>query len=67
VALPEATYVWDAKTNVLNPVAAGDRRRDTGTHSYVPTAPLNLVYVADTKRANRSTALAPICFCRPVQ
>lgn len=53
VALPEAIYVWDSKTNVLNPVVAGDHRRDTGTHTYVPTAPLNLVYVADTKRANR--------------
>lgn len=55
VALPEAAYLWDAKTNTLNPVVAGDHRADTGTHIFVPTAPLNLVYVADTKKANRTS------------
>ncbi len=53
VALPDGAYVWDAKTNTLNPVAAGDLRGATGTQPFVATAALNLVYVADMSKAGR--------------
>ena len=53
VTLPGGTYVWDAKANVLNPVAAGDHRGDTGTQPFPATAALNLVYVADMTKVAR--------------
>jgi len=53
VTLPGGAYVWDAKANVLNPVAAGDHRADTGTQPFPATAALNLVYVADMTKAGR--------------
>jgi nitroreductase len=45
--------VWDAKANVLNPVAPGDHRAATGTQPFPATAPLNLVYVADMTKVAR--------------
>ncbi len=53
VALPNGAYLWDAKTNTLNPVAAGDLRGATGTQPFPATAALNLVYVADMTKAGR--------------
>lgn len=47
VTTAEGAYVYDAKANRLQPVAAGDLRAATGTQEYVATAPVNLVYVAD--------------------
>lgn len=53
VVLPAGAYLWDVKTHVLNPVAAGDHRAATGSQPYVGTAPLNLVYVAETTKLTR--------------
>jgi nitroreductase len=53
VTLPGGAYLWDAKANVLNPVAAGDHRAETGTQPFPATAPLNLVYVADMTKLTR--------------
>ncbi len=53
VVLPEGAYVWDAKGNALNPVAAGDMRGATGTQPFPATAAVNLVYVADSAKAGR--------------
>ncbi len=53
VTLPDGAFVWDAKTNTLNPVAAGDLRGATGTQPFPATAALNLVYVADMSKAGR--------------
>jgi nitroreductase len=53
VTLPAGAYLWDAKANVLNPVAAGDHRAETGTQPFPATAPLNLVYVADMTKLTR--------------
>ena len=53
VTLPEGAFVWDAKANTLNPVAAGDLRGATGTQPFPATAALNLVYVADMAKAGR--------------
>ena len=53
VARPDGAFVWDAKTNTLNPVAAGDLRGATGTQPFPATAALNLVYVADMSKAGR--------------
>jgi len=53
VTLPGGAYVWDAKANVLNPVAAGDHRAATGTQPFPAEAFLNLVYVADMTKLSR--------------
>jgi nitroreductase len=53
VTLPGGAYVWDAKANVLNAVAPGDHRAETGTQPFPATAPLNLVYVADMTKVGR--------------
>ena len=55
VALPEALYLYEAKTHMLVPVVGKDLREATGKQDFVKDAPLNLVYVADlarTKTAN---------------
>ncbi len=56
VFLAEGVYVYQASDNLLKPVAAGDLRALTGTQAFTKTAPLNLVYVADTSRASRASA-----------
>ncbi len=45
-------YLYDAKANILHPVAAGDFRGETGTliQPYSKTAPVNLVYVVDADK-----------------
>lgn len=50
VVLSDGAYVYDAKANRLDPVIAGDLRAATGTQPFAGTAPLNLVYVADTSK-----------------
>jgi nitroreductase len=53
LTLPEGAYRWDASTNTLDPVASADLRAATGTQPFPATAPLNLVYVADTAKLSR--------------
>ena len=48
-------YLYDAKANVLRAVAAGDLRKLAGLQEFVGTAPLNLVFVADTARMTGSS------------
>lgn len=51
VAMSDGLFLYDAKGNRLEPVLAQDIRPATGTQSFVATAPLNLVYVADLSKA----------------
>lgn len=50
VVMAEGSYVYDAKANLLKPVAQADLRKLTGTQAFVAEAPVNLIYVADTAR-----------------
>jgi len=50
VVLPEGAFIYDAKTNMLRAVAKGDLRKLTGMQAFAATAPLNLVFVADTSK-----------------
>ena len=50
VALPEAMYLYNAKSQSLTPIATKDLREATGKQPYVKDAPLNLVYVADAAK-----------------
>ncbi len=54
VTLPDGAYVYDAKVNRLNLVAAEDLRAATGSQPFVGSAALNLVYVADMTKARTS-------------
>lgn len=56
VALAEGTFVYNASAHRLDPVVARDLRAATGTQSFVGTAPLNLIYVADLKKAGLSAS-----------
>lgn len=50
VALEEGVYIYNAASNVLEPIVAGDHRALTGVQLFVKDAPCNLVYVADYSR-----------------
>jgi SagB-type dehydrogenase family enzyme len=50
VVMEEGAYRYDAKANSLRVVAKGDLRKLTGVQEFVASAPLNLVYVADTAK-----------------
>jgi hypothetical protein len=56
VALPDALYLYDAKTHSLTPVVAKDLREAMTTgQAFVKDAPVNLIYVADMSRATRGS------------
>ncbi|MDD5436768.1 MAG: SagB/ThcOx family dehydrogenase [Candidatus Omnitrophica bacterium] len=50
VSKADGLYLYDAKTNSLVPVLAGDIRSATGDQPFVKGAPVNLIYVADMSR-----------------
>jgi len=52
--LDGGAYLYDAKANLLKSVAGGDLRKLAGMQDFVSTAPLNLIYVADTTRMSRA-------------
>ena len=49
-ALPEGLYRYDASGHSLDGILEQDLRALTGTQHYVASAPLDLVYVADSTR-----------------
>jgi len=50
VATAEGLYLYDAKTQTLEPILSVDIRSATGKQDFVKEAPVNLVYVADFSR-----------------
>jgi SagB-type dehydrogenase family enzyme len=50
VVLESGVYQYDPVAHTLRGLAAGDLRAAAGGQPFVATAPLNLVYVADTER-----------------
>jgi SagB-type dehydrogenase family enzyme len=50
VTLADGTYLFDPDAHTLRRVVARDLRALAGSQSFVATAPLNLVYVADLSR-----------------
>jgi len=57
VTTAEGLFVYDAKGNRLEPLLAQDIRSATGTQSFVSTAPLDLVYVADLSKTGPDSQL----------
>ncbi|MBN2467534.1 MAG: SagB/ThcOx family dehydrogenase [Deltaproteobacteria bacterium] len=54
--MEDGAYLYDAKANSLRMFSKVDLRTVTGTQDFVSTAPLNLVYVADTTRMKGAAA-----------
>ena len=54
VAISEGLFRYNAKANSLDPILAQDVRATTGTQTFVATAPVNLVYVADLDRTRQA-------------
>ncbi len=55
VSMADGLYLYDARTQTLNPVLAEDVRALTGRQSFVKEAPLNLIYVSDLARLTNSS------------
>ncbi len=51
----DGIYVYEPKNQELIPVAAGDYRKYAGVQGYVATAPINLIYVANTDKYKATT------------
>ena len=56
VIMEDGAYLYDPLANRLRGVVKGDLRKLAGTQEFVATAPLNLVYVADTTKMKGATA-----------
>ncbi len=50
VVMQDGTYIYDPAKNALIGKFAGDNRAQTGLQPFAATAPVNLVFVADTAR-----------------
>jgi len=55
VAKKDGFFLYDSKEHALIKKGSEDIRAMTGTQSYVPSAPLDLVYVADMSKAAGKT------------
>ena len=55
-------YLYDAKANVLKPIAAGDFRALTGVQDFVKEAPANLLLVADASRMPGVQGAQPMAY-----
>jgi len=60
VFLKDAVYLYDAAENKLLKRADGDHRRTIGAQDYVFSAPVNLLFVADSTRGGGSGASIPV-------
>jgi SagB-type dehydrogenase family enzyme len=56
VAMAEGLYIYDANSHALKPILAGDNRAATGTQDFVKDVPVNLIYVADFTKMEKTTA-----------
>ena len=55
VTTADGLYVYDAKAHMLKPILGEDIRAMTGRQSFVKEAPINLVYVADLSKMDKTT------------
>ena len=56
VILQEGAYIYDAKENVLKEILKEDIRSLAGMQDYAKTAPLNLIFVSDQSKMDKSSA-----------
>lgn len=55
IKLPKGLYLYDARTNLLNPILTEDIRGMTGRQPFVKEAAVNLIYVADYSKMGTTT------------
>jgi len=55
LAKADGLYLFDAKQNMLIPVAGEDIRALTGKQPFVKDAPINLIYVADLSKMGKTS------------
>jgi SagB-type dehydrogenase family enzyme len=55
VALADGLYLYDANSNILQPILAEDIRAATGPQPFVKDAPVNLVFVSDYSKMRRGS------------
>jgi nitroreductase len=58
VAMAEGLYLYEAKGHQLRRILAEDIRSSTGTQPFVKDAPVNLIFVADLAKGNRTDPAA---------
>lgn len=56
LCMADGVWLYDAREHALIRLLREDLRKQTGTQPFVETAPLNIVYVADTQKMNTSAA-----------
>ena len=61
VFLAEGVYRYDARQNTLIEIAKGDHRAATGKQPFVETAPVNIVFVSDTRLLTNAVMSAVGC------
>ena len=55
VVMESGAYIYNAKSNTLEPVVKGDYRALTGTRAFVKDAPVTLVFIIDASRMKRGS------------
>jgi nitroreductase len=60
VATGDGLFLYNAKTNRLEPILPQDVRASTGTQAFVATAPVDLIYVADLSKTGQSGSQADL-------
>jgi SagB-type dehydrogenase family enzyme len=55
IATADGLFLYEARSNALQPVLTNDVRAATGVQPFVKDAPVNLIYVADYARMGRGT------------
>ena len=60
VAMGDGLFLYNAKSNRLEAILAHDVRAATGTHDFVATAPVDLIYVADLSKTGQSGSQADL-------
>lgn len=62
VATADGTYLYNAKSHALEPIAGEDLRAASGTQDYVAKAAVNLIYVADFAKMGDSPETDKLLF-----
>jgi len=56
VVLKTGAYLYDARNNVLKQISNQDLRKETGSQSFVATAPVNIIFVSDQTKGGGASA-----------
>lgn len=57
VVKKSGAYLYDARNNILKQVSTQDLRKETGSQTFVATAPVNIVFVSDQTKGGGSLSV----------